>query len=134
MGLFPEFDPPAMRRQNMGVKHGGDFAYRKFLNRRVRAGHYFPCFRDFFGPFSTQTAVLLLHLVNVGQARADDDGFVQATPNFVESGTAIPPDAQDRILAQLAEQGVVEVELRGKMRFVRIDLARVEKIIKGDRT
>jgi hypothetical protein len=112
-------------------RKGGDHDYKSYVYRLSRSGNYFIVPRRYLLTFKARTALLLLHLLNCGQASRDDDGYIPATSDFVAKGIGIDADTQDVILTKLKRLGIVETQKRGfrQMRHIRINLDVLEDVL-----
>lgn len=108
------------------------YAYKAHAAARLRAGGWIAVPRDLLVALGTRAGVLVAHLISLGQLRADPDGWIMATPRFVEDGVGIPAEAQERILDRLVEDGIAEVTYRHRCRsrYIRVDVARIEQIVR----
>lgn len=103
--------------------------YRDWQQRRTQKGNYFPVFRDIAAALGPHTTILALHLANVGQNRCDEGGWIMAKSVFVCQGTGLKAPAQEKAFARLKRLGIVEVQMRGSERWVRLDLDALDKAV-----
>lgn len=112
------------------TKANGDrWDYGAYLKRRMQAGSWSPHFRDFLLVMTHREAAVVEHLLCLGRARADEDGWVLATADFLETGLQLDTESQEKIFRSLKSKGVVEVEHHGRTRYVRVSTRRIEKLI-----
>lgn len=76
-----------------------------------------------------RAAGVLAHLLNAAQIKADDRGWMKCEPQFLEDRLGLSEEAQDKVLAQLEEDGVVKVKDRNGSRVIRIDTTRIDELV-----
>jgi hypothetical protein len=98
----------------------------------MQAGNHFPYSRPVAAALGAVPTVLLLHLANVGQAKADAEGFVWASPRFVTEGTGLDYEQQRVAFAILEHLGAITVEFRrdhdDRRRYVRVNLRAARRL------
>lgn len=107
-----------------------DYDYKRYLDSKIRKGNWFAKPRDYLAIFSCRESDLLLHLMNVGRPM-QDRGWIPATVKFLRQGIGLDAAIQDQLIARLQSRGVLEVEYRGRVRYLRVDYDRVEELIAG---
>jgi len=116
----------------MFAGHKPSHDYKAYLAKRTRQGHYFPKFLDYCKAFSPSQSDLLLHLINFGKVRADQNGWIMATPQFLQNGLGLSTEEQAEVIARLEERGVLDVQVRPTGRYLRPNIVAIERSIKGD--
>jgi hypothetical protein len=114
-----------------GRETTGSTAYRTFVDEVRRGGNFHIVPRRLACALGIISANLLMHLCCVAQSNATSGGWVLATPAFIENGLGLSAERQTRVLARLEERGLVEISQRGERRYIRIDLARVRRLLGG---
>jgi hypothetical protein len=123
---------PFMNAANPAARKSLPHAYRTFLDSIRRAGNWFPKPRALVRAIGSRHSDLLMHLINVGQAKPDEAGWILATPRFIEDGLGITPDKQEPLLTRLEEKGIIELNAAGTPRQrIRVDLDRVRELTGG---
>jgi hypothetical protein len=107
-------------------------AYRAFLEEIRRGGNYFPKPRALVRAIGSRASDVLMHLVNVGQASADSEGWILATPKFLLDGLGLTQEQQDAALSKLENLGAVGIAFAGTTRQrVRVNLERARELAAG---
>jgi hypothetical protein len=113
------------------TKRKASYAYRAYLDRRRREGRWMPLWPADLATLTQSQALLISHVLNVGQSNADDHGWVMLTPSFVVKGLKMEAECQSKVIRRLCRKGILEVSNRGPngSRHVRLDLNALDKLL-----
>jgi hypothetical protein len=103
--------------------------YRGFLTTLTRRGDYVALPRWLAQRLGLDAAAVLVNLLNVGQLRADSEGFVMMTPKFNCNGLGLDEDREAEAMTKLAQLRIVHIEYRNHERYACVDLKRLETIL-----
>jgi hypothetical protein len=108
--------------------------YEAYLDAVRRRGNWCVLPLAWCRIFGTDVSALLSHLMSVGKARADGEGWVPVTPAFLKSGLGISYREQDTYLARLCGEGLIEVDQRAfkgfAVRHIRVNTHRLEQLVR----
>jgi hypothetical protein len=104
-------------------------AYSDLLYDIRRRGHYLPLQRPLCRAVGVRAAVLVTHLLAAGSLSCSPGGWVLATERYLSDGLGLSAAVQERVLASLQDQGLAEVEERGRRRYVRVDVAAIRSAL-----
>lgn len=107
-------------------------ACKHFLAEHLRAGNWTPLFRNWLATLTLDETALLSSLLNAGKIKADDEGWIPASPSYIQRGVGLDEEAQDAALAALERDGIVEVDESQHIRLFRVNLHRLERLLGGD--
>lgn len=96
--------------------------YRQLQLDLRKPGNYFPVPRK-WTKHGLLTYAMLAYLLNCACSNANKNGWLLATPAFIEAGTGANAKTQDKLLARLEQRGLIEVSHNNGNRFIRIDVA-----------
>ncbi len=126
--LFQARRPPRQERYNYG-------AYLRRKTSKDGDGCWSPQLREWLCVLSDSECILIAHLLTMGRARADERGWLMATPAYLAcrppTGLNWPASKADRIIGELEAQGILTVRTRddGK-RYVRVEYAELDRQVK----
>lgn len=105
-------------------------SYRELLADIRNRGEYVVLPRRLCREIGVAAGALLMHLIGVAQVKADQGGWIMATDRFLgQGGLGISADRLDSIFERLRRTGLVEVEWRGRIRFVRVESDGVRRLM-----
>jgi hypothetical protein len=73
-------------------------------------------------------AALLLRIITSGRVHGDGAGWVQATDQYLAIGLGYSAELQAKLLDLLVADKLIEVEFRGRVRYLRVDLSAIERL------
>ena len=101
------------------TKNRGQAAYAAYLRRRRKTdsharhhrqdGTYFHVFASDERIMSADELLVISHLINHAQSRADDDGWLWNEPSIQKKGLGIDRREDRRIMASLSKRGFISI-------------------------
>jgi hypothetical protein len=104
-------------------------AYSAVLKQFSRRGDYVPIPRPLAHLVGLDAAAIIMNLIAVGQIRADESGFMQATPAFLCRGLGLSAEREAQGIRLLVDWRLVETKLRDGSRHLRVDLRRLQRYL-----
>jgi hypothetical protein len=97
--------------------------YAAFLERRRRAGKWFPVWTcDLQSGLTAREALVLSAIMNFGKVNAPGEPWVWLADSILRKALQMDPARQAAVLTSLSQKGIVSVQIRDGKRFVRVHL------------